>query len=364
VENNIPMRLKREMEDKYAEGHKLQNLIENHQQALCKEPRDHVYGFVGLASDCVDGFPIDYRKSLFEVWKDTIMFKNSERGGSRHDTMKFGRLVQKVLGGPSIATADEIYQDLTLRKAHPGQGSIRHGMDSHNPYELLIASRLVGCIRSFGPTHHSILSDPKEVARWRASINQYIPRVHVAGAMEESELFLETMKERGNEALKMITSFHRDITWKPSIHIPRTVHNTGEGLISGKKQGVSGNGLRSSSYILKSLPTEQHLFLLELWGGGHDSPGRIGLAPPEARIGDLVLQIHGIERAVLVRNDNGLLRLVGIVVLAENRERARAARRESAKRHLKFGAANFAPGGPSTTNLSLDVAIAYQLLLG
>lgn len=370
LENTGPMRLQKQIEKKYTREHKLQNLLEIHRYALCKEPRDHVYGLVGLATDCVEGFPIDYRKSLFEVWKDTVMLKNVDRSVSQHDIMKFGRLVQEVLGGSAIATADEISRDLTSRMAHPrwaGQGSIFQRTDNvrHNiPSELQIPGRLVGRIDSFGPTFHQIFFEVAKTAEWKGSINKHIPQVCLARAREESDLFIELLEEVGDEHLRMITSFHGDISWKQSIPIRRTLETAGKGPSPRRRQAGSESDLHTNSYILRSPSTAQHLFLLELWGNGPDSPGRIGLAPPEARIGDLVLQIHGIERAVLVRNDNGLLRLVGTVVLAENRDRARAARRESAKRHLKFGAANFAPGGPGTINLSLDVAIAYQLLLG
>lgn len=69
------MKLHKQLSEKYKGGHKLAKLLENHQHALCKEPQDHFYGFVDLATDCIEGFPLDYQKSLFEVWKDTIMYK-------------------------------------------------------------------------------------------------------------------------------------------------------------------------------------------------------------------------------------------------------------------------------------------------
>ncbi len=38
------------------------NFLKNHQEALCKEPRDKVYGLIGLALDA-SGFCMDYQKS-------------------------------------------------------------------------------------------------------------------------------------------------------------------------------------------------------------------------------------------------------------------------------------------------------------
>jgi hypothetical protein len=71
-----PMILERERQEKYAGGHTLRKLLENHQHAVCKDPRDKIYGFVGLATDA-RGFPMDYQKSLLEVWKDTMVFSKS-----------------------------------------------------------------------------------------------------------------------------------------------------------------------------------------------------------------------------------------------------------------------------------------------
>jgi hypothetical protein len=151
------MKLHKQLLEKYGDGHKLQNLSENHQQALCKEPRDHVYGFVGLATDCVEGFPLDYQKSLFEVWKDTVMYRNADRQGSRHHIMKFEALVHKLLGGSGIATVDEILRDLELRMA-----ALPPKRDS-----LHFSARLAGRISFFGPTHDEIIADLKKTVAVR-----------------------------------------------------------------------------------------------------------------------------------------------------------------------------------------------------
>lgn len=65
--DSLPIKLQKQIDEKYEDGHKLQALIENHRDSLCKEPRDHIYGFVGLGVDCQDGFPMDYGKSEFLI---------------------------------------------------------------------------------------------------------------------------------------------------------------------------------------------------------------------------------------------------------------------------------------------------------
>ncbi|KAF7893942.1 hypothetical protein EAF00_007456 [Botryotinia globosa] len=60
LSQTVPWSLYYQLRNKYDGVHKLQNLMTNHRQALCKEPRDKVYGLIGLATDCYAGFPMDY----------------------------------------------------------------------------------------------------------------------------------------------------------------------------------------------------------------------------------------------------------------------------------------------------------------
>jgi hypothetical protein len=60
TQDSLPVKLQKQIDGKYEDGHKLQALIENYRDSLCKESRDHIYGFVGLGVDCQGGFPIDY----------------------------------------------------------------------------------------------------------------------------------------------------------------------------------------------------------------------------------------------------------------------------------------------------------------
>lgn len=70
-----PSKLNQFLQTKYSGSYTLRKLLKNHRQALCKEPKDKVYGVVGLAADAV-GFPMDYNKSHPRVWMDTMQFMN------------------------------------------------------------------------------------------------------------------------------------------------------------------------------------------------------------------------------------------------------------------------------------------------
>jgi hypothetical protein len=45
-------KLARQREGRHGDGFMLANLIEVCQDSLCEEPRDRIYGFVGIAHDC------------------------------------------------------------------------------------------------------------------------------------------------------------------------------------------------------------------------------------------------------------------------------------------------------------------------
>ncbi|KAK4032414.1 heterokaryon incompatibility protein-domain-containing protein [Parachaetomium inaequale] len=71
---STPVRLDRQRRTHQEEGgHGLWLLLEAFQDSLCKEIHDKVYGFLGLANDCGErGFPVDYSKSVFELYEDVI----------------------------------------------------------------------------------------------------------------------------------------------------------------------------------------------------------------------------------------------------------------------------------------------------
>lgn len=84
-------------QEKYAGSCTLKRLIQDHREAKCAEPRDKVYGLVKLALDAGE-FPIDYSKSLDEVWKDTMEFMNKwDPFKEKSQMLSFGALLKSLL---------------------------------------------------------------------------------------------------------------------------------------------------------------------------------------------------------------------------------------------------------------------------
>ena len=349
------MKLHKQLSEKYKGGHKLIKLLQNHQHALCKEPRDHVYGFVGLATDCIEGFPLDYQKSLFEVWKDTIMYRNADHEATRHDIMEFGRLVQRLLGGPVIVTIDELTEDIGMRMARlpPKRDSLH------------LSARLSGRIRFLGPTYNEIIADLKKTAAWKASINQHIQTQYLPEAMEESDMFLEVLEGIDDKELMAVVNFDPEMLWDipetstvvPDVKVFRGDVNWDEGdMALDDCIATDGNPVPDSL-------VERRLFLLSVRSNHLDSPGVMGLAPPNAQYGDYILQVQGITRALVIRMCGRVLTIVGTAVLAENHEKGRLTRETYAEKGIRFGTAEFAYREADSVEIVLDVAVAYHLLL-
>jgi hypothetical protein len=79
--------------------HVLGYLIEDFQDTICTDPRDKVYGLLGLADDCQQGqIEVNYFKTLFQLYADVIDFYSSSRrspGPSQH-TPRFSQILQQA----------------------------------------------------------------------------------------------------------------------------------------------------------------------------------------------------------------------------------------------------------------------------
>lgn len=361
--NSLPLRFQSQLDNKYSTGHKLQTLIEAHQNSLCKEPRDHIYGLVGLAIDGGDRFPIDYSKTLFEVWKDTIMFKAADQDSLQHDIMRFGKAVQTLLGGPKIATLDDIQSEIllyteALNKICNEEYRFVQSKNSQDIGFLRIPTRIIGQISHIGPTHQQMISETRKIAQWKASIYEYIPENQLPSVREESDLFMEVLENVSEQSLKAIASYNRTIAWEPT---------------STQEEAILQHGRWSQYETINTkanltLQPEARLFLLSQTSEfGDCSSSKLGLAPPEAQEGDYICQIQGITKALIVRRalidrKRVVFRIVGTAVMAENKSLARVRRKNIA--HLsRFGIARFDTiGWHEKLDVFIDIGTAFDLL--
>ncbi|KAH7409564.1 hypothetical protein BKA64DRAFT_570701 [Cadophora sp. MPI-SDFR-AT-0126] len=396
LKESIPLRLQRQLDEKYSDGHSLQHLIESHASNCCKEPRDHIYGFVGLSTDA-QNFPIDYSKTHYEVWKDTMLFKSAKSAAPQSDILSFAALIKEKLGSNTIPRKDVVQDSISYSAAvlesHPGLGDqpiLSADALCKLPGHIVVASQVAGRVAYIGPTCEEIIAFPRTTIQWKSNINQHIEITRRPQVREESDLFLEKLEVLEQGMLDMVEPYRLLFAWTEES--PRSSRKT-KSSKKGKKQRV-GEPMDSPYEVLDpvehTLPTKLDMFTRSMdedvltnnaprlflmknaeltsqyspWGDRIEisSQGSIGILPAGAREGDYLYQIQGITQVIVVRKEQSYCCIIGTAVLAETLEKARALR-EDCGQSLPFQKADFATISESESlNLYIDIAKAYLLL--
>ncbi|KAL7957221.1 heterokaryon incompatibility domain-containing protein [Trichoderma compactum] len=213
-----PLRLERLLrEEKYNDSHTLKRLLEEHREAKCSKPRDKVYGLIGLASDAGE-FPIDYKKSLYEVWKDTMEFMNKRNlFQDESQILPTGALVKSLL---MANHSDPLSQ---LSKEHEDQvDSTQLINDPQSPLVFHLKASLQGCIVCVGPSASDIISKPDEATRWRIATQQLFPGDELGLAHQEYDRLLHALLESDESKIEA-ACFNRPspVIWKEVESGPR-----------------------------------------------------------------------------------------------------------------------------------------------
>lgn len=167
------MTLVRHCITKYDGGHTLRELLQNHQHTVCQDPRDKTYGFVKLAINAYN-FPMDYQKSLFEVWMDTMLFANEHWKLSDPDIVPCGRMVKSLLGGSVIMPIDQVAREYASWSISPCLLK-----EIRDPGIFNLSTHIAGMIRCTGPSLTQLRSDPDKVDKWRGRMYKHFRTISV-----------------------------------------------------------------------------------------------------------------------------------------------------------------------------------------
>jgi hypothetical protein len=160
-----PIRLDRQLRGKYTGSHSLLSLIETHIDARCKDPRDKIFGLVGLATDSAHDFPIDYQKSLFEVWKDTLNHLQLAGKMGPDNLVDVALLVLESLGG----SAQVFLSKTPPTKALPSSSSTL----GYTPVmSLKLRLTVLGIVMLVGPTPGDVINSLEQADLWAKSIQR------------------------------------------------------------------------------------------------------------------------------------------------------------------------------------------------
>jgi hypothetical protein len=294
-----PLRLNRLLrEERYEGSHTLKRLLEEHKDAQCFEPRDKVYGLVGLATDAA-GFPMDYTKSLYEVWKDTMEFMNSEKlFTDKSQIVPTGRLVKSLLMANNADPLSQVMKEHGINQAD----STQLITDPQSHHSFCLEAVPLGCIIHIGPSASEMVSSPKKVSAWRGAIQQLFPAAELGHARwEHDELLNALLGSDESEVEKMCFNRPSTVTWQEDSGYDLRRAPV-QSYIIGARGGVS-----SASQLPETpqqapdrlAPVQPRLYLVRSNAGR--TARKMGVASRLVQPHDLVCGVRSSRRALLVR---------------------------------------------------------------
>ena len=292
-----PTKLERQRRERYELGHTLLRLLETHQNAVCKDPRDKIYGFVGLAVDG-HGLPMDYQKTTFEVWKDTMLFLNSTEEFSRNgnNIFSFSNLVKRLLGGNDVAAMDRVVQEYASWIGLPVNTDI-----SDNAFKVPVS--LVGAIVHIGPSPKQMRSTLEREREWTAQVSNTFSN-DVGAATLENDLLMQALLSRDDIDSGLLTFPTPRMRWSFQSNHTSKRHKYWQDNYAIMRNRAKSATQRIKPPISEAVTStlEPHLFQLVKVDSSR-TPWKMGVAAGNARPGDWICWMEEVQKAVIIRFD-------------------------------------------------------------
>jgi hypothetical protein len=157
VINNLDQKRRGRLNDES----RLEKLLEDFQYAECQEPRDKIYGLLGLAYDCQDRIiKPDYTKSTFDLYTEVLQkFKQTHPVLKGRSTTAFDRSMRAVYFSQLVSSILEY-------PVYPPTDTGIH---------ILVVAAVAGEILEVGPTHIEYLDDVIKLKRWKYRHQAHYP---------------------------------------------------------------------------------------------------------------------------------------------------------------------------------------------
>lgn len=324
-----PSKLDRHRKERYSGSHTFPRLLVDHKAAQCKEPRDKIYGLVGLAADA-RGFPMDYQKPLIDVWVDTMEFVNRRQLVSEADMIPFGKLVKNLLMGTQSTPLQQVscpYQN----KSDGVQVIEEDTWGPRNPKVFHQSAFLLGCVSHIGPSVAEIVGSLHKVDEWAQKLQEAF-RSDLGNAHQESSRLLEAILELDQEKLETACPSHVSIVqWEANVSrlADSSILRTYESPLLGTgayHQDVHSWGRRFYTRKEVNSQADQSIRLYQLHNPilRETMPWKMGVTSGQAQRGDLICWIEGIQKAILIRVHEGYveysmkMQIIGTALVTED----------------------------------------------
>lgn len=317
-EGALPFKLEKQRDGRYGDTCRLEVLLANFSNAQCKEPRDKIYGFLGLAHDCQnDSLPVDYSKSLLDLYSDVVRFHQSAKPMTDPLSGKVDRAMRLV-------AFSQVVQRLFDGRI---EAEFKNYDEEHDTGCPLMARGLVeSAIVHLGPSYDDVVSSFQETKKWKASFDKWYDT-------SEDLSFLRFMDEVYTSALlemdpKVLAKICQTSSFRTSVgdndatgscdiwNVPILGENETCGVSTDfetwKQQRLERKESRSYSWppIISDNPQRSLKSTPRRFLGTNRT---MGLVPPEAQEEDLICRFWGCDVAAVLRWDpyRGLFHIVG-----------------------------------------------------
>jgi hypothetical protein len=285
VHVKLPLQLQMEREDRYR-SYTMLNLMRNHKDKLCKDPRDKIYALIGLARDVTDStYPVNYSTSLEQVYLDAIEYRSSDPSRSQHDIVEFSQLARQLLG---------VFLDREKDEENPveSQSSTKRTDTIGLSGTVQVSAKLLGRVVCLGPTVEAFLSSAKETEKWNSLILERCVKVNQEIVSKENDFFLARLEYFFSKSQNIVETFEG---WEPQrFDVPR------DSILSTAR-------LRNP---MGDISTDVKLCLLDCFRDGEES-SFLALVPPGTQPNSIICQISGIQRAIVLSLHDPMIRLIG-----------------------------------------------------
>lgn len=312
-----PAKLNKQRQTERDGGCELLELIGHFKHAKCKDRRDKIYGLVGLARDA-PRFPIDYKKSLFDIWRDVMEFAKLRGMLGDKDTISVGRLVKFTLMGDEGQPLENL-----LRPFSPMEEATTIIDKPKSEKVFRIPGRIIGCVQCVGPGLDDIVENPLNQEAWEYNVHTNY-RHDASRAYREGNGFIRSITEpEGPDLSRSCFSYTSIVRWTTSTssdddsNIARVVLRQ----IRGFQSLLTKNDF--SDVVTKTETRSKNAQLYQLHGFDPDTNWRFGIASDQVRLGDLICWVESTSIALIIRlvEDEPLtFQAVGTAVVAEDVE--------------------------------------------
>ncbi len=295
-----PLRLNRLLrEERYHGSHTLKRLLEEHRDAQCFEPRDKVYGLVGLAIDATD-FLMDYTKSLYEVWKDTMEFMNRRNlFTDEAQIVPTGALIKSLL---MANKPDPLSQVMKEQNMDPDD-STQLITDPQSYRSFCLEAVPLGCVMHVGPLASEMVASPRKVSAWRGAIQELFPATELGHARWEHDALLRALLGSNElEVEKMCFNRRSTVTWQEDISKGYNTKSPVQYHIAQAQRGTSFSPQAPEPLQQPSdrlAPVQPRVYLVR--SSGSRTARKMGVASQLIWPEDLVCGVRSSRRALFVR---------------------------------------------------------------